>query len=167
MDVARVLGVSHGSVYRHFSSKAELRDAVTRIWLSRITDPLEPVIVEDVPATERLHRWLRGLITIKRRLLADDPELFATYVELGTDAREVVGEHMDHLTDQVTRIVEQGRAQGELETADPKATSRAILGATARFHHPAHASEWSDPKIDSDFEQVWTLIRNGLEIRST
>jgi AcrR family transcriptional regulator len=28
VDVARELGVSHGSVYRHFPSKAALRDAV-------------------------------------------------------------------------------------------------------------------------------------------
>ena len=28
IDVARELGVSHGSIYRHFASKAALRDAV-------------------------------------------------------------------------------------------------------------------------------------------
>ena len=165
VDVARALGVSHGSVYRHFSSKAELRDAVTRIWLSRITDPLKPASAEDVPAVERLHRWLRELITAKRRLLADDPELFATYVELGAEAREVVAEHMVHLTNQVSRIIQEGVARGEFETADPSATGRALLGATARFHHPAHASEWSAPEIDGDFEEVWALIRNGLEVR--
>ncbi|MEV7681849.1 TetR family transcriptional regulator [Streptomyces sp. NPDC088341] len=35
LDVARVLGVSHGSVYRHFRTKAALREAVTARWLSR------------------------------------------------------------------------------------------------------------------------------------
>ena len=34
VDVARALGVSHGSVYRHFPSKAALRDAVTERWLA-------------------------------------------------------------------------------------------------------------------------------------
>ena len=33
VDVARALAVSHGSVYRHFPSKASLRDAVTERWL--------------------------------------------------------------------------------------------------------------------------------------
>mgnify|MGYP001605234215 CR=1 FL=1 len=41
VDVARELGVSHGSVYRHFASKAELRDAVVEAWLRRVVDPLE------------------------------------------------------------------------------------------------------------------------------
>jgi AcrR family transcriptional regulator len=43
VDVARALGVSHGSVYRHFPSKAALRDAVTERWLSEISQPLEAV----------------------------------------------------------------------------------------------------------------------------
>ncbi|HEY1384219.1 MAG TPA: TetR/AcrR family transcriptional regulator, partial [Dongiaceae bacterium] len=41
VDVARALGVSHGSVYRHFPSKAALREAVLERWLHRISDPLE------------------------------------------------------------------------------------------------------------------------------
>ena len=63
VDVARALGVSHGSVYRHFASKAELRDAVTRVWLARINDPLEAVIARGrpgcraaVPLAARTHR---------------------------------------------------------------------------------------------------------------
>jgi AcrR family transcriptional regulator len=162
VDVARALGVSHGSVYRHFTSKADLRDAVTRVWLSRIHDPLEAVVAEDGPAAERLHRWLRALITIKRCLLCDDPELFATYCALGAEAREVVGEHMDHLTDQVSRVVREGVGRGEFSSADPAATARAVLGATARFHHPAHASEWSHPDIDTDFEAIWSILLKGL-----
>ncbi len=39
VDVARALGVSHGSVYRHFASKAALRAAGTERWLARISVP--------------------------------------------------------------------------------------------------------------------------------
>ena len=35
VDVARALGVSHGSVYRHFRTKSALREAVTARWLTR------------------------------------------------------------------------------------------------------------------------------------
>ena len=40
VDVARALDVSHGSVYRHFPSKASLREAVAKRWLDRIDAPL-------------------------------------------------------------------------------------------------------------------------------
>ena len=162
VDVARALGVSHGSVYRHFASKAELRDAVARIWLARVNDPLQAIVAEDAPADKRLYRWLRELMAIKRRLLFEEPELFATYCALGAEAREVVREHVAHLADQISRIIEQGVARGELACQDTAATGRAVLSATARFHNPAHSVEWSDPNIDSAFEEVWSLILSGL-----
>jgi len=163
VDVARALGVSHGSVYRHFASKADLRDAVTRVWLARFNDPLEAIIARDAPAAERLYRWLHELSAMKRRRLSDDPELFATYRELGMEAREVVGEHVDHLAAQVARLIREGVRCGEFEAKDPAATGRAVLSATARFHNPANASEWSNPDIDRDFEDVWALILDGLK----
>jgi len=166
VDVARVLGVSHGSVYRHFASKAELRDAVTRVWLARFNGPLEAVIAQDGPATERLHHWLRELSAMKRRHLSDDPELFATYCELAAEARDVVGEHVGHLTAMVARLIREGVARSEFAPGDPAATGRAVLSATARFHHPAHASEWSHPDLDRDFEEVWALLLNGLKAKS-
>lgn len=96
VDVARALEVSHGTIYRHFASKAALRDAVAQRW------------------------------------------------------------------GQVARIVRDGMASGELRTGDPAVVARAVFQATALFHHPVHATEWSDPDIDAAFEGVWRLILNGL-----
>ena len=90
VDVARAVGVSHGSVYRHFPSKAVLRDAVTARWLESISEPLEAIAAGKRTAPRRLERWLDSLVQAKRRKALDDPELFATYVELAADAREVV-----------------------------------------------------------------------------
>ena len=166
VDVARALGVSHGSVYRHFSSKAALRDAVTERWLAEVLVPLAVVVVEEGPAPDRLRRWLDLLISIKRSRAFDDPELFATYMELTKEAREVVKIHVDHLAEQATQIISDGVAQGEFTTSDPVSAGRAVLYATARFHDPVHAPEWSDPGIDAIFESVWSLILCGLGSRN-
>jgi AcrR family transcriptional regulator len=162
VDVARALGVSHGSVYRHFPSKAALRDAVTERWLARVSAPLAAVAGEDGPAPERLRRWLDLLVTSKRRMAREDPELFATYNELAREAREVVRAHVDTLVAQLAGIVADGVARGELQAADPAAAGRAVFDATARFHNPVHAPEWSDPRIDAAVEGVWSLVLNGL-----
>ena len=66
VDVARALGVSHGSVYRHFGSKAALRDAVTDRWLSEISKPLAAVAAGKGTAPERIRRWLDLLVRGKR-----------------------------------------------------------------------------------------------------
>jgi len=162
VDVARVLRVSHGSVYRHFPSKAALRDAVAERWLERTMTPLSVIAAESGPAPERLHRWLRELTTGKRRKVLDDPELFAAYHQLAVETRGVVEAHVEALTAQVTRIIADGQAQGKFAQSDPAASARAVLSATARFHHPVHASEWASPTIDREFESVWQLVLRGL-----
>jgi AcrR family transcriptional regulator len=157
VDVARALGVSHGSVYRHFTSKAALRDAVTERWLESISFPLEAVVREDGPAAERLQRWLDVLVRSKRTKAMDDPELFATYIELAAKAREVVSTHVDTLVAQLTRIISDGVTRGAFEATNP--------AAAARFHNPAHAAEWSGPGIDAAYERVRALVLRGLEQR--
>jgi AcrR family transcriptional regulator len=165
VDVARALGVSHGSVYRHFGSKAALRDAVTERWLSGISQPLEAVATGRGAPPARLRRWLDGLVHTKRRKALDDPELFATYIELTADAREVVKAHVETLIDQLARIIAEGVAQGEFSAPDPRTAARAVFDATSRFHNPAHAAEWSDPQIDNAYAGVRSLILHGLAAR--
>jgi AcrR family transcriptional regulator len=164
VDVAQALGVSHGSVYRHFPSKAALRDAVTARWLARIAAPLAAVAAEERPAPERLRHWLDLLIASKRRLARDDPELFATYLALAAEARAVVQAHVDHLVGQLAQIIADGVARGEFAVADPLTAGRAVFDATARFHNPAHAAEWTDPGIDAAFRGVWALVLGGLGV---
>jgi len=60
VDVARALGVSHGSVYRHFPSKAALRDAVAERWLKRVSQPLEKIVASAGPAPVRLRKWFEA-----------------------------------------------------------------------------------------------------------
>ena len=162
VDVARLLGVSHGSVYRHFASKAALRDAVTERWLARVSAPLTTIAESPAPAVERLRQWLEALIAIKRKKVQDDPEMFATYHALAMEARDVTAAHVDGLVDQLARIVADGMAEGVFGVADARATARALTNATTRFHNPAHAASWSDPEVDRAFEEVWSLILNGL-----
>lgn len=162
VDVARALGVSHGSVYRHFPSKAALRDAVTERWLHRISDPLEAVVKAKHPAPERLKAWFDALIAAKRRRCLDEAELFATYVGLAADAREVVKAHVDTLVDQIARIIADGIKSGAFTVKDAKVAARSVFDATARFHNPAHAAEWTDPGIEKAFEGVWSLLRAAL-----
>ncbi|MFP2906412.1 TetR family transcriptional regulator [Pyxidicoccus sp. 3LFB2] len=166
VDVARALGVSHGSVYRHFPSKAALRDAVAARWLARISEPLAVIAEGEGPAPERLRRWFDGLFQAKRRKALDDPELFATYQALVADTREVIAAHVAELTGQLTHIIADGVARGEFTVADPRVAARAVFDATTRFHNPAHAAEWGDPGMPAAFEGVWALVLLGLGART-
>jgi AcrR family transcriptional regulator len=165
VDVARALGVSHGSVYRHFTTKSQLREAVTQRWLDRNRDELETFAAgRAAPAAERLREWLDGLFAAKRRKALGDPELFATFTVLADEKRGTVIRHVEEMTDQLRRILADGAAAGEfaLPPDGPSATARAVWDATARFHDPVHAPEWSEPGIEAQYTAVRDLVLRAL-----
>ena len=166
VDVARALGVSHAAVYRHFESKAELRAAVVGRWIESVMPPLRAAARDrDLPAVLRLRSFIEALRAVKRQRAAADPELFAAYRILAADAGPVVAAHVDELVALVAGIIKEGLADGGFVTANPAATARAVLWATSRFHHPAHAAEWADPALDAAFADVWRLLMAGLVVR--
>jgi AcrR family transcriptional regulator len=162
VDVARALDVSHGSVYRHFPSKASLREAVAKRWLDRVKAPLEQIAQEQAPAPAKLERWLRALFAAKYKKVCDDPEMFATYLTLAREACGAVKAHKESLVDQVAHILAEGVEQGAFAVTDVKTSARAIFDATIRYHHPAHSEEWSDPALPARVDALLMLLLRGL-----
>jgi AcrR family transcriptional regulator len=164
VDVARLLGVSHAAVYRHVATKAELRDLVVRRWAEATMPPLRAIASGPGPAPQRLRRLIDALIAVKRRRAADDPELFAAYRTLSANAQSIVAAHIEELIELAATIIRSGVKEGTFRAADSVAAGRAVLFATSRFHHPAHAAEWVDPGIDAAYNDVWQLLMNGLRV---
>ncbi|MEU4762901.1 TetR family transcriptional regulator [Actinosynnema sp. NPDC023794] len=165
VDVARALGVSHGSVYRHFPTKTALREAVTQRWLDRAHAGLAELVAADAPAPQRLRAWLAALFEAKRRKALGDPELFATFSVLVNENSAVVAAHIAAMVEDLTRIVADGVASGDFATPDPAVSAKAVFDATARFHDPAHAGDWSAPDVDESFDAVVSLLVAGLRAR--
>jgi AcrR family transcriptional regulator len=163
VDVARALDVSHGSVYRHFPSKASLRQAVAKRWLDRANAPLQKIAESSGPAPARLEKWLRTMFDIKHQKVTEDPEMFQTYLTLAREACQAVKAHRERLIGQIADIVSDGVKQGTFQTADAKVSARAVFDATVRYHHPAHADEWNDPETPARFDAVLALVLRGLE----
>ena len=163
VDVARALDVSHGSVYRHFPSKASLREAVAKRWLDRVSAPLTAITNDTGPAPARLESWLRTLCSAKQKKVCEDPEMFATYLTLAREACATVWAHKEGLVDQLAGILSDGVKQGVFEATDIRATARALFEATVRYHHPAHSEEWKDPELAARFDALLALLMRGIE----
>ena len=162
VDVARALGVSHAAVYRHVATKAELRDLVVGRWVEAIMAPLRAIAERPGPAPERLRALFDALIAVKRRRAVEDPELFAAYRTLAADAQSGAAAHLDELVALAAAIVRDGVRDGAFRPVDPEAAGRAVLFATSRFHHPAHAGEWGGAGGGAAYDAVWELLMAGL-----
>ena len=89
--------------------------------------------------------------------------MFATYLTLAREARDVVKTHKERLVDQIAHILSDGVKQGAFQVADVKASARAVFDASIRFHHPAHSDEWSDPTLSARIDALLALLLKGLE----
>ena len=164
VDVARVLGMSHANIYRHFPSKKALLDAVAARWLHTVAVPLETIAADAArPAAERLRSWFHALRLAKQRKVRRDPELFRVYQGVVENAHEVVGAHVGTLLRQLSGLLATGVNAGEFSAGlDVSATARAFLLATAQFHHPAMVAQ--DPlPTEADAEAVIDLLLAGLQ----
>ncbi len=167
VEVARALNVSHAAVYRHVASKAELRDLVVGRWMDATMLPLRAIFALPGSAPQRLRLLFDALIAAKRRRATDDPELFAAYRIWAAEARAVTAAHVDELVGLAAAIIRHGMEDGTFRAVDPTVAGRAMLFATSRFHHPAHAAEWSDPGIGAAYEALWDLLMQGLGVANS
>ncbi|MDN4089271.1 TetR/AcrR family transcriptional regulator [Paenibacillus polymyxa] len=159
-DVAKVLGVSHGTIYRHFKSKAELLEGVTEKWLNeKIIDPLTEICQDSsVLGISHLKRYIQTLVELKQYYARDDEEMFEMYTRVTEQAADLIDQHIAHIVDQLADII----VRGGITANQPPQLARTLFYATARFHHPAHAYEWKNPTIDQEFAEVWILLEKGI-----
>jgi AcrR family transcriptional regulator len=166
LDVARQLGVSHGSVYRHFPSKTALREAVILRWLDQVRNDLAAAVQDSaLTPPERLRATLAAMFATKRAKARQDPELFATFRVLAAEHSTVSTAHVAFLLDEIRAIVVDGIASGDFAPGEPEMIARAIFDATTRFHDPVHAAEWRFPEVEAASDGVIALILNGIRAR--
>jgi AcrR family transcriptional regulator len=162
-DVAKLLGVSHGTIYRHYKSKKELLEGVTAQWLKdEIIAPLTAITKDQSYSGEGIRHlkvYIETLIRLKRHYAESDAELFEMYARVTQESAEIIDKHVQHLIRHLSEIIQQ---ENRFKFSNRDVVATAILQATARFHHPAHAYEWLSPTIDAEFAQVWLLLEKGL-----
>jgi len=159
-DVAKTLNVSHGTIYRHFKSKAELLEGATEKWLNEtIIAPLTAVYEDrSLKGSDSLKTYIQTLITLKRSSAHHEKELFEMYAKVTEEAGDLIEQHVNRMTNQMSEIIKRS----DLQASAPDRLAHSIFFATTRFHHPSHAYEWDSPTIDQEFLDLWELLERGF-----
>src|SRR5271155_5180009 len=138
VDIARALGTSHTTIYRHFRSKMNVFDAIV---LAAIQD--EEVLARTYvdatgPASERLLSMILALHRRKRERLENDPEIYQLYRRVMDERPELVQDYAQAMTRLVAAILSDGVSHGEFKIEDIPAASGVVRDAVTVFVHPAH-----------------------------
>ncbi|MBR1147552.1 TetR/AcrR family transcriptional regulator [Bradyrhizobium sp. AUGA SZCCT0431] len=140
VDIARGLGTSHTTIYRHFRSKADIFDALVVEAMRDEEDMARRFVETDGPIAERLEGMVLALHARKRDRFATDPEVYGLYRRIVEERPEIIAAYAVAMTTLIARILADGRRRGEVRIDDVEAAAGVVRDAVTVFVHPAHVA---------------------------
>ena len=154
------LGMARVSVYRHFTSKAALLDAVVGRWQRDIEASLTRIVEAPDPADDKIEHLLTALANLQREALIHEPNLFAAHLNATMCARRVAKRHRVRLRSLVEHVVEEGMIAGTFVIRDRERAIAFVFDASYRFTHPLAI------QLDADLPRDLVNARLGAVIRT-
>lgn len=148
VDIAKALGTSHTTIYRHFRSKADVFDAIVVAMMKDEEELAEAFVASAAPASERLLGMVLALHRRKRERLEGDPEVYELYRRILEERPDLVRDYAAAMTRLVAGIIEGGVGQGEFKVDDVEAAAAVVRDAVTVYVHPAHVEAAMKAGID-------------------
>lgn len=138
VDIARALGTSHTTIYRHFRSKADIFDAVVAEAMRDEEEMARRFVDVDGPAAERLEAMVLALHARKRERFAGDPEVYQLYRRIVEVRPDIIAAYARAMTALIAEIIADGVKRREFRVDDVATAAGVVRDAVTVFVHPAH-----------------------------
>ena len=147
-DIAAELEMSPANVYRFFSSKNAIVEAICQRCLSELEDRAWSVARSRGSAAERIERLVLEILSYhKENLLTEQRvnDMVLAAIELSWEAIRVHKEHMRMVFESLLR---EGIEAGDFEQVDPREISRLLFISLVHFCHPVLVAEYLQDQED-------------------
>ncbi len=163
-DIARELAMSPAHVYRFFSAKSEINDAIC----CRLFGEIEAAADNAAQSSGSARQSLRNLITciddLNVRRFQFVPKLHELFCTAFDECWAIVGKHDDRIDNILSQIVSRGVADGDFRAPDADLIAILIRTTCLRFFHPRMMMEyWRDPEPTVDQMVDFCLAALGVE----
>jgi AcrR family transcriptional regulator len=167
VDVAETAGMTHPNVYRYFTSKTALIDALVTNWLKPLEERVETVVSAPDPVPDKLERMVTAISKSYRGAKADEPELFAAFVTATATSRAVSRKHRARMRRAFERVIEEGIGAGVIGIRERSKAQALLLDASWRFIDPASILADVDEggSLDGRLERVLEAVLQRLSRR--
>jgi AcrR family transcriptional regulator len=136
VDIADAAGMTHANVYRYFTSKAALIDAVAGQWLKSLETLIADIADAPDPADDKLERLIQAWSQAHRDLLVENRHLFDVYCTATETSRALVRKHRGRMRQLIERVIDEGIATGKFEPRDRERAVGFVSDAVYRFINP-------------------------------
>lgn len=136
VSIAQSAGMTHANVYRHFTSKTALFDAISQGWLKVIEAQLAEIADSPDPARDKLERLITALFRAYRDRLDTEPRLFDLFVDAFKENRAPARQHRARIRMLLDRIFEEGLSTGSLVIKNREKAMILVFDTLYRFLQP-------------------------------
>lgn len=167
-DIARALGMSPANIYRFFSSKAAINEAICEKHFAAVHGILRAVMAESRPAAERLERFIVELHRYNKTRCVSERRLHDMVAAGMEENWSAVERHIAALHEMIAELVADGVARGEFaETVDPVDASNAVCTACTGVLHPALIAQFAHKDLEEDARRVVRYLIAALVPQKT
>jgi len=156
VDVAEAAGMTHPNVYRYFTSKVALVDALVTNWLKPLEERIEMVVGAPDPVADKLERMVVAISRAYRAARIEEPELFAAFVTATATSRAVSRKHRARMRRAFALVIDEGIGAGVIGMRERARAQALLLDSCWRFIDPASVLAESDEgaSLDGRLERV-------------
>jgi len=135
-DIAAELGMSPANVYRFFTSKGAIVEAICKRCLSEVEEKAWKVARSKASAAERMERLILEILAYHKENFVSEQrvnELVVAAIEASWDSIRAHKQAMHNVAEVILR---DGIAAGEFEAVEPRETAELIMRSVLAFTHP-------------------------------
>lgn len=162
--VARRVGIVPSAIYRHFSGKEELLDAILELFHRRVMANVSAVRAETSDPLEQLRRLLMRHVELIRQNEALPRVIFSEDVRhKGSPSKARVLEIVRGFLAEVERMVREGQGKGRIRPGlDPSTVALVFLGLFQPAAILWHLSE-GNFDVTRHASRAWEVFRGAVE----
>jgi len=169
-DIAKAIGMSQANIYRYFSSKASINEAICDRLVHHIELKCWESLVKDGSSTERLKRFILEYHRTVKNNIINEKRLYDMVAIAMDEHWTVVQGHSDRIKDLLKIIIEQGISSGEFRDVNSLSMAKTVYESLAVFIYPSLLEHGINDEIngsgqdslDEALNQHIDLILHGL-----
>lgn len=167
-DVARGLGLTKTSLYYYVRTKEELIFQCYEATLQRQHDLLDRLDAKSLTPLQRAEGFFKAQIGHCLRVLRKESLPAAALLEIASlkaDRRERIEQEYIRMFRRLRAYLREAMDAGQVETREPTATTRAIIGALDWVFYWLHQVE--EPMRSTVGDRAWDTLLNGIRSPSS
>ncbi len=165
-DLANAAGMSPSNVYRFFENKDALAEAMAGEWFADLLVIMENLVAADIPVEDKLYRFFAERLILKRARYDEDPELFASYMELGDEHFDVIKGYVDLADHYMASILAEAMEAGYFKGLELDAIVSLVNTMVQPFCNPNLMMQMMHLATEERLHVVVDTILEGLHARA-